>query len=367
MVSPAGLKLIEDFEGYWPDWYLDSVGVRTIGFGHTDEALPKGISIPLSRDEAVALLRADLRGYEAAVDRLVKVPLTQPQRDALVSFTFNLGAGALGGSTLLRKLNARDYAGAQEEFGKWVHGGGKVLPGLVRRRKAEADLFGSSTQLPLTKVQVRRFQAAHNKFRSRWRLPYKILAVDGVLGPQTKAAIKEDKYLLGYLGKYQVWSEISESFLKRLAHPSFGFNAAQIARGIARRRAFRKLDLSTVAGCAQFLLKSPNVSFWDGLSTGSDRKNVERLAKGLPAFVPATGRFVFPKHSLMRALVDMARHGHIMLNALTGGHHSVNSNHYRGAAVDLDLSVGSASEIERIANRYGGRRNFETDHIHLDF
>lgn len=76
--------------------------------------------------------------------RNVKVPLSQGQFDALTSFTFNLGAGALASSTLLKKLNAGDCAGAQKEFGRWVHAGGEVLQGLVRRRAAEAKLFGNN-------------------------------------------------------------------------------------------------------------------------------------------------------------------------------------------------------------------------------
>jgi peptidoglycan hydrolase-like protein with peptidoglycan-binding domain len=126
-------------------------------------------------------------------------------------------------------------------------------------------------------------------------------------------------------------------------------------------------NLKTVKGCAQFLLKSKNVSFWSGLSSGSDRANLERLAKGQKAFVPATGGHVMPKLGMMQALVDMAKHGPIMINALTGGTHSPNSNHYRGLAVDLDLSVGNTAQIESLARRHGGARNFERDHIHLDF
>ena len=127
------------------------------------------------------------------------------------------------------------------------------------------------------------------------------------------------------------------------------------------------MNLHTVKGCAQFLLKSKNVSFWSGLSTGSDRKNLERLAKGEKAYVPATGGHVTPKLKMMEALVAMAKHGHVMINALTGGHHAPNSNHYHGTAVDLDLSTGNAAALQRIAARYGGHRNFETSHIHLDF
>lgn len=124
---------------------------------------------------------------------------------------------------------------------------------------------------------------------------------------------------------------------------------------------------NTVAGCAAALLASPNVSYWTGLSTGSERKTVADLAAGLDAFVPHTGQRVAPKLSMMQALVAMAQKGPIMINALTGGTHSAGSNHYLGTAVDLDLSVGSTSQIVAIAGQFGGRRNSETDHIHLDF
>ena len=126
-------------------------------------------------------------------------------------------------------------------------------------------------------------------------------------------------------------------------------------------------DTKTVAGCARTLLASKNVSFWSGLSTGSDRKNLQLLAEGKKAFVPATGEHVMPRLKMMQALVDMAKHGPIMINALTGGSHSPNSNHYHGTAVDLDLSTGNASMIQSIAAKHGGVRNYETDHIHLDF
>ena len=126
-------------------------------------------------------------------------------------------------------------------------------------------------------------------------------------------------------------------------------------------------NTNTVKGCAEFLLRSGNVSFWTGLSTGSDRANMERLARTGKALVNHTGQWVTPKLSMMKALVAMAKEGPIQITALTGGEHSTNSNHYRGTAVDMSIHTGSPSEIARIANRFGGFRNFETDHIHLDF
>ena len=111
----------------------------TIGYGHTGVDVRPGQTI--TQAQAGALLRGDLSGAEAEVRADVKVPLGQDQFDALVSFQFN--TGALGASTLLKKLNAGDYAGAQAEFGRWVHGGaGQVMPGLVTRRAQEAALFG---------------------------------------------------------------------------------------------------------------------------------------------------------------------------------------------------------------------------------
>lgn len=140
-LSQKGLDLIKGFEGLRLTSYRDSTGVWTIGYGHTGSDVHGGQTI--SRARAEQLLKNDTGWAQDAVRRLVKVPLSQGQFDALTSFTFNLGAGALGSSTLLKKLNAKDYAGAQKEFGKWVHAGGVVLQGLVRRRAAEAKMFGN--------------------------------------------------------------------------------------------------------------------------------------------------------------------------------------------------------------------------------
>lgn len=136
--NQAGLELIKRFEGLRLKAYQDSVGVWTIGYGHTRTAR-KGMEITPATAEA--LLKSDLTDAEYAVHSNVKVPLTDNQFSALVSFVFNLGAGSLKKSTLLRLLNAGDYRGAEGEFVKWNRAGGKVLPGLTKRREAEANLF----------------------------------------------------------------------------------------------------------------------------------------------------------------------------------------------------------------------------------
>jgi spore coat assembly protein SafA len=140
-LSQNGLDMIKGFEGLRLSAYQDSAGVWTIGYGHTGNVKPGD---RITQAQAEDLLQKDTAWAQQAVRDQVKVPLTQGQFDALTSFTFNLGAGALEKSTLLKKLNAGDYAGAQAEFGKWVHAGGQVLQGLVRRRAAEAELFGNN-------------------------------------------------------------------------------------------------------------------------------------------------------------------------------------------------------------------------------
>lgn len=140
--NQKGVDLIKGFEGLRLSPYKDPVGLLTVGYGHlvkTGEHFGT-----LTEAEAETLLRADLHEAESAVERLVKAPLTDNQFAALVSFTFNCGGGNLGKSTLLKKLNAKDYAGASFEFLKWNKAGGRVLAGLVRRRRAEMELFLSA-------------------------------------------------------------------------------------------------------------------------------------------------------------------------------------------------------------------------------
>lgn len=142
------IKMIEspDFEGFSSKPYLCPAGIPTIGYGSTyyeDGTHVKLTDAPITKERAEAILRSELGTYESAVNSFVKVPMTQGQFDALVDFAYNAGTGNLQKSTLLKKLNAKDYKGAAGEFDKWVYGGGKKLGGLVKRRAKERTLFES--------------------------------------------------------------------------------------------------------------------------------------------------------------------------------------------------------------------------------
>ena len=137
-----GLALIKQFEGLRLDAYICPAGVPTIGYG-TTKVNGQAVKVPstITESQANDYLKSDVKTFEQAVNSAVTVPVTQNQFDALVSFTYNLGPGNLRSSTLLKKLNAADYAGAADEFPKWNKSGGKELAGLTRRRNAERDLF----------------------------------------------------------------------------------------------------------------------------------------------------------------------------------------------------------------------------------
>lgn len=141
--SQTGINLIKGFEGKRLSAYDDGVGVWTIGYGTIK--YPNGIRVKkgdtCTDAQAESYLKNDLVKFESAINRLVKAPLNQNQFDALSSFTYNLGETNLSKSTLLKKLNAKDYAGAADQFLVWNKAGGKVMNGLVRRREAERNLF----------------------------------------------------------------------------------------------------------------------------------------------------------------------------------------------------------------------------------
>jgi len=143
-ITQAGIDLIKRFEGFSHTVYICPADYPTIGYGHVlkpqeREQFASGIT----PEQSETLLRQDVQTAERAVLRLITVPLTDGQFDALVSFTFNLGAGALQRSTLRRKVNRGDHAAVPAEFRKWVWAGGRKLEGLVRRRAAEAKTYAA--------------------------------------------------------------------------------------------------------------------------------------------------------------------------------------------------------------------------------
>jgi lysozyme len=144
-LSAKGLDLIKRAEGFRATVYLDPAGVSTVGYGH--RLLPaESVEHAITEEQAATILINDVRNAEQAVGRLVHVPLTQGQFDALVDFTFNLGAVRLAQSTLLRFLNAGHIEAAANEIVKWDYADGHELGSLKARRLAEQKLFLGDTQ-----------------------------------------------------------------------------------------------------------------------------------------------------------------------------------------------------------------------------
>jgi lysozyme len=141
--SDDGVALIKLYEGCKLKAYKCPAGVWTIGYGHTTMAGEPTVveGMKITAVEATNILKRDLKKFEDDVAQSVTVPLSQNQFDALISFAFNVGIGALRKSTLLRKLNAGQYDAVPAELMKWTKAGGKELPGLVKRRRSEAGLW----------------------------------------------------------------------------------------------------------------------------------------------------------------------------------------------------------------------------------
>ena len=138
VISTPGIELLTHFEGLKLEAYQDSVGVWTIGYGHT-----KGVisGMKITESQACNLLKTELIEYQNYINEMVKVGLSQCQFDALVCWVYNLGPTNLSNSTLLKLLNQGDKFLIPEQFRRWNKAGGRVLKGLVRRREAEALMF----------------------------------------------------------------------------------------------------------------------------------------------------------------------------------------------------------------------------------
>ena len=144
--SDAGLELTKRFEGLRLQAYQDCAGIWTIGYGHTGRDVTLGRRV--SEFEAEVLLRVDLRDAVACVNRSVEEPIEQGHFDALVDFCYNAGRGNFVRSSLLAKLNLGDFLGTTAQFGQWVNVDSKPVPGLVRRRAAEAQMFRGASGAP---------------------------------------------------------------------------------------------------------------------------------------------------------------------------------------------------------------------------
>ena len=235
-ISEKGLSMIERFEGCLLKASNKLDGVWTIGYGQTGSYYGKRVRRGMTTTKALAhawLRDHSIKTYEDAVTRAVKVPLNQNQFDALVSFAYNIGVGAMAGSTALRKLNAGDYAGAADALTMWTKCNGKVLAGLVRRRKEERALFltlvtqaktgntdllrkgdrGDDVKLLQHRLNLLGWQLTED---SIWGVQtdsavrgyqYRAgLTVDGIVGAKTKAALIRDAILAraAEMGAYMV-------------------------------------------------------------------------------------------------------------------------------------------------------------------
>jgi len=138
--SKSGEQLTEQFESCKLVAYLDSKGVPTIGYGHT-----QGVQLgdTCTQDQADQWLLEDIAWAVAVVNQYVTIELTQGEFDALVDFVFNVGSGNFHGSTLLKLLNQGDFTGAANEFERWDKSGGQIIAGLLRRRQAEEGEFNN--------------------------------------------------------------------------------------------------------------------------------------------------------------------------------------------------------------------------------
>jgi lysozyme len=148
-INEDGLAAIRRFEGLRTKAYKCPAGVWTVGYGHTSAAGPPSVSAAtvVTTKAAEEILKKDLEKFEGAVTRLVKVPVTENQFAALVSFTYNVGEGAFAKSTLLKKLNGGNYDAVPDELAKWTRAGGRKLTGLVNRRAAEAGLWAKGVHV----------------------------------------------------------------------------------------------------------------------------------------------------------------------------------------------------------------------------
>jgi len=163
-----GFELIKAQEGFRSHAYRDPAGVWTIGYGHTSMAGPPQVreGLKISQAEAENILRRDVERFADGVRRLLRRNLSDRQFSALVSFAYNVGLGNFERSSVLRAVNAGDFEAVPRRLALWVKAGGRTMPGLIRRRAAEAALFTGDGSAPAQAlvcqpVEARRRKPAH--------------------------------------------------------------------------------------------------------------------------------------------------------------------------------------------------------------
>jgi lysozyme len=149
-MTVEGLRLIREFEGFRSKAYRDAVGVWTIGYGHTSMAGAPQVSagMTITREEAEKILERDVEQFSKGVSQLLTVAISDQQFSALVSFAYNVGLGNFKKSSVLLAVNGRDFQRVPQRLNLWVKAGGRVLPGLIRRRAAEGALFLTEATAP---------------------------------------------------------------------------------------------------------------------------------------------------------------------------------------------------------------------------
>lgn len=202
--SNKGIELIKSFEGIKTKAYLCPAGVWTIGYGHTKN-VQKNDTCTMA--QAIAFLKEDLRVFECAIDDLVKVELNQNQFDALISFVYNVGAGAFKDSTMRKFINAGHFPLAAGQFDRWVYAKNVKLEGLVRRRAAEKKLFLS----PVSNSNNYKVIATGLNVRKQPGTTYKIVKV---LTKNTVVEITETNSNWGKLSDGSGW--VSMKYLEKI-------------------------------------------------------------------------------------------------------------------------------------------------------
>lgn len=235
-ISQEGLNLIKSFEGCRLKAYDDGLGVWTIGYGHTS-GVKKGQRI--SQSLADYYLQQDVAVFENAVNNNVTVYLTQNRFDALVSFTYNCGIGALKGSTLLKKLNSGDYTGASNEFLKWCKDSqGNIIQGLYNRRIAEQKLFNTNTTVSVdNSIWGLQTILRNGKYKDK---NGSYIIVDGKMGELTLSACP--------ILKYGCQSDVVKWVQQKLSINADGIFGTQTKTSVINYQKERKLQHDGIVG-----------------------------------------------------------------------------------------------------------------------